>query len=186
MSTATKQATSTAVPATDGGSVPTPSVERAKAVRKLWAELVKIEAQAQEVRDEITKLLAGEQTAGQQQQAVTSHFEAQWKRRYRTDYLWRHVQDMPHVKRLVRQLGVEEVNRRITRYLLADDEFYRKARHGWGMFVATINTHVGQDEAPAESFELTGTVEGCTHTPPCRHAAEHTQRYMREVLHGGK
>lgn len=186
MSTATKQATSTAVPATDGGSVPAPSVERAKAVRKLWADFLKLEAQQREVIDEITKLLAGEQMAGQQQEAVTSHFVAQWKRRYRGEYLWRHAQDMPHVKRLVKQLGVEEVNQRITRYLLAEDDFYKKARHNWGMFVATINTHVGQDDAPAESFELTGTVEGCTHTPPCKHAAEHTQRYMREVLHGEK
>lgn len=178
----TAQKTVAVVPS-DGGSVPTPSVERARAVRKLWADYLKLKAQQDEVIDEITKLLAGEQTAGQQRAAVTGHFEAQWKRRYRTDYLWRHAQDMPHVKRLVRQLGVEEVNKRITRYLLSEDEYYRKARHAWGMFVASINTHVGPEDAAAE-FTLSGGVDGCQHQPPCKNAAEHTAKYLREVTHG--
>lgn len=169
----------------DGGGVPAPSVDRARAVRKLWAELVKLEAQAAEVRDEISKLLSGEQTAGQQMEAVTTYFEEQWKRRYRTNYLWRHAQDMPHVKRLVRQLGVDEVKRRISRYLLTEDEFYRKASHNWGMFVATINTHVGAADAPSdEAFTLSSGVEGCQHQPPCKNAAEHTKRYMAEVMNG--
>jgi len=102
-----------------------------------------------------------------------------WQGRYRSAYQFNRTKDMPHVKRLIKTMGVEELVRRATNYLRSVDPFYVGARHNFGVFVASINSHVGE-AAPAQDFELAAPT-GCKHTPPCRSDAEHTGRKSAEM-----
>ena len=45
------------------------------------------------------------------------------------------------MKRLLKLLEFGELVRRMGVYLRSDDPFYVKSRHGFGVFVATINSH---------------------------------------------
>lgn len=169
---------------TEGGSVPEPSASRATAVRKLWAELLKLEAQAAEVRAEITSILGGAPSVAQQMTTVQEAFGRMWRVNYpRGSYVWRHAQDMPNLKRLVNQLGAGELIARVERYMLDTSDYVTRAKHSFPMFVATINSYA---QASPDGFALSSPadVEGCTHTPRCKNAAEHTKKYLAEVTRG--
>jgi hypothetical protein len=85
------------------------------------------------------------------------------------------------MKRLVRMIGVDELKARFVRYVKNDDPFYVKARHPFGLFVSSVNTHAAQGQA-AEDLELSAAAPAdCRHSPPCRSDVEHTRRRQQDL-----
>lgn len=132
--------------------------------------------------DEIDELLGGGAGIGAQLKACEAQFEALWGRRYAQGetgrYVWRYKTDRPCLKRLIKALGVAEIQARMFTYLRSEDEFSVHHRHPFGLFVAGINSYAGEGvalelEAPPAS--------DCQHTPRCRNDYIHTQRKRAEM-----
>lgn len=137
-----------------------------------------------DVRDEIAELLAGRAGIGEHMRDFERHFDALWSAKYAGGrsgaYAWAHTKDKPHVKRLVKQLGCEELKARAVAYFKSTDPFYVNARHTFSVFVASINTHAGLSRE-RHDFDLSAPVD-CRHVPPCRTDVEHTQRKMADTM----
>lgn len=153
-----------------------------KRLLPLMAKLDELDGQASEVRAEIGKLLRGEPTVGDRLREVEATWDEQWSRRYKTPYMWRWTIDRPATKRLLKQLGPDELKSRMLAYLGNEDAFFRKARHSYGMFVSTINQHVSQSDG--DELVLEAGVADCRHTPPCRNDGEHSARTLEDLRNG--
>ena len=129
--------------------------------------------------EEINEVLGGGVGIAAKIREFDSAWTMLWQGRYHSAYQFNRTKDMPHVKRLIKAMGVEELVQRATNYLRNDDPFYAKARHSFGVFVASVNSHVGMP-APRQDFELASATD-CKHTPPCRSDAEHTGRKSAEM-----
>jgi hypothetical protein len=129
--------------------------------------------------DEINEVLGGGVGMAAKIREFDIAWTMLWQGRYHSPYQFNRTKDMPHVKRLIKAMGVEELVRRATNYLRNDDPFYTRARHAFGVFVASVNTHVGEP-APTQDFELAAPT-GCKHTPPCASDAAHTSRKSAEM-----
>lgn len=149
-------------------------------VCKLWDFAQEKQREADEARAEIGKLLRGEPAMGDLIKDVGQHFAATWKIRYKGEYAWRYTVDTPQLKRLIKLLGPEEVKGRMTLFVMNDDDFFRKAKHSFGAFVATVNQHATEDAGSASELSLASAPADCRHTPPCRSDVEHTQRVMAD------
>lgn len=103
-----------------------------------WFELAE---QMAAINDEIKNLLAGGPGIGEILKRLQRHYSECWAVRYRGDYLFEFKKDVPNLKRLIKNLGVEEVELRMLRYLRNEDPYFMKGRHSFGLFVATINQH---------------------------------------------
>lgn len=128
------------------------------------------------VLEEISEILGGGIGIGEKMKAFYATWQELWTARYRTAYTFTFAKDAPHVKRMIRAFGVEELQARASSYIKSDDPFYARTKHTFGMFVATINAHVG---IAAESRELPSA---CRHQPLCQDDAACTKRTQREVL----
>ncbi len=94
---------------------------------------------------------------------LEAHYDTCWSVRYshgqRSYYVWAYVKDRPQMKRLIKMLGVEEIERRMIAYLKNDDPFFVKARHSFGLFVSTVNQHTAESPAAAAAdLELSDDV----------------------------
>ena len=98
----------------------------------------------QAVTQELDDLLGGKAGTADLLKRLEAHFDQVWCVRYATGqhgrYVWAYAKDRPQMKRLIKTLGVEEIERRMIAYLKNDDSFYVKARHPFGLFVASINS----------------------------------------------
>jgi len=149
---------------------------------KLVASLREHQAKCYEITEEIDHLLGGGVGVGELLRRLELHWGQVWCGRYQLGgtlmkgggYVWNYAKDRPQMKRLLRMLEVEEIERRMNRYLQNNDAFFTKGRHSFGMFVATVNQHA----APADALEAP---PGCLHHPPCRDDVEHTKRRQRET-----
>ena len=153
-------------------------VDRKVLARLVEAARVLAEQQAAILR-ELDALAAGRPGIGHQIRAVQAGFDAVWCVRYAPGaekcYVWSHTKDGASIKRLLRTLTVDEVLARAARYLANDDAFYVRARHGFAVFVATINAHT----TPSPRREISAV--GCHHEPACLSDADHTSRQMAEL-----
>lgn len=139
---------------------------------KLVTALREHQAKCYEISEEMNHLLDGGVGIGELLKRLEKAFSTVWCARYQGGtgaYIWTYAKDRPQMKRLIAKLEVEEIERRMARYLANEDAFFLKFRHSFGMFVSTINQHA----APAEAREL---VPDCFHIPPCRDDVEHTKR----------
>lgn len=137
--------------------------------------------------DEIDRLMGGGARMAEMLREAERTFDRLWCARYAGGqaghYLWAHMRDRPQLTRLIKALGVGEVQARMRRYIADDDAFYAKSRHPFGLFVSSVNRYAQEQLSPASGFDLSGDVVGCTHRPPCASDAEHTRR-RRTELHG--
>lgn len=132
------------------------------------------------IQEEIDAIVAGRAGIGQQLKAAEAAFDQVWCARYAPGqtgaYVWSFQKDRAHLKRLIRQIGLEELKVRALNYLANEDPFYARARHSFGMFVSSINAHASEStEAPAFELGAPGPSD-CRHTPRCKDDAEHTRR----------
>jgi hypothetical protein len=151
-----------------------------KRITKLFEALEELATKDAEIRAEIMKLLRGEPAMGDLVKAAMLHFGASWKIRYRSEYAWRFAIDTPHLKRLIKLLGPEELHARMTAYMVNNEDYFKRARHSFGVFVSTVNQHAGQGADASEELELASAPADCRHKPPCRSDVEHTRRMMED------
>jgi hypothetical protein len=133
--------------------------------------------------EEIDTLLGGGAGTAANLKILEKAFDEQWCLRYapgrRGCYVWQFSRDVPHLKRLLRKLPIPEITARMMRYIGNDDPFYVKARHPFGLFVSSINSHAGEALAP-ESFDLEPPAD-CKHSPVCKSDQEHTRKVLQEA-----
>lgn len=156
---------------------------------KRLASLAKLLPLAKDLHDklgavitECDGILGGKAAIGEQIKRVQTAFDAAWCARYAPGktgaYIWRHTQDVPNIKRLLKTLAIEDIEARAVAYIRNTEPFFMRNRHTFGLFVSSINQHAAESET---EFDLEPPVDGCSHQPPCRSDAEHTRR-RREVV----
>ena len=92
--------------------------------------------------------------------------------------------DPAHVKRLLKQLPEPTLKGCVTKYFLDRDPFLVKNGHPFNLFLKRLPVYTATT-TPPPIFTPAPAPAGCTHTPPCRSAKEHTDRKLaglREVL----
>ena len=156
---------------------------------KLIAVLREHQTACRDVTDEIEKLLNGEPGVGALLKRLQQKFENLWCLRYApvqsgpgaaSGYVWSYAKDVPHLKRLLKTLDVDEIEMRMQNYLWNDDAFYIKARHNFGVFVASINSHATK-APPLERLEELQPA-WCRHEPRCRSDQDCTRRRAKELI----
>lgn len=133
------------------------------------------QAAGYETLEEILQLVNSSVSLADQMKAIELAFATLWGARYgNTFYAW-NMKDRVQTKRLLKILGQQELERRIPVYVRNNDLFFTRARHSYGVFVATINQHA--TEAPTAEFALTDgdAPIGCQHQPPCLNDVAHTK-----------
>lgn len=161
------------------------TTQRLADVGKLVQQLREVQAKEYAITEEIQRILGGGARQADLLKAAERTFDTLWGARYAGGatgrYVWAYMKDRPQMVRLIKMLGLEEVEARMRRYLASHDPFFAKGRHSFGLFVSTINQHA-REAAPADDFELdAGTVVDCHHQPVCTSDAEHTRRRREEL-----
>ncbi len=132
---------------------------------------------------EIDQLFGGGAGTAVNLKVLEHAFDEQWCLRYapgrRGCYVWQFARDRAHLKRLLRRLSVEEITARMRRYIGNEDPFYVRARHPFGLFVTSVNSHA-EEGTVSEPLELAPPSD-CRHTPVCISDQEHTRKVMREA-----
>lgn len=139
---------------------------------KLVAELRAVQARSYELTEEIDRLLGGGAGVAALLKDVETAFAKAWAWRYANGsdvpYIWTPTRDKPQIKRLLRSLTVEELERRIWVYIKSEEPFYVNARHNFGLFVASINSHADRTAAPVDPDRYSWR---CPHDPHCGNRA---------------
>jgi hypothetical protein len=135
--------------------------------------------------EELDNLLGGRASIGDKLKALEAAFDAAWCERYAPGttgrYVWNYAQDRSNSKRLLKSIEVEDLAARALRFVRSDDPFFVKARHGFSLFVRTVNQWAPEAAAP-EDLELDSpTVGDCKHTPRCKDDATHTRRKVADM-----
>jgi len=147
-------------------------------VRKAVTELRAIEKRVGDIAAGLEARLEGSATVGEQMKRITDAFVELWARRYQSKYVFVGGKDATAVKKLLQALDVEEILRRMPRYIWNDDPFYGKVRHSLSMFASTINQHGKvSDQGGGDAAR----VVDCKHQPPCQSNVEHTRRVSAEL-----
>lgn len=146
-------------------------------VQKLIERQREIEAQLFAITEEIHKLVNGEPGIGEVLSRLEDIYDRLWCERYapgqNNRYVWSYAKDRPQMKRLIRNIGVDEITARCQNYFANDEPFYVRSRHSFTVFVASINCHAGAVEASTRPAD-------CTHTPACASDAAHTRLRAQE------
>jgi len=145
---------------------------------RLCAALAEHQAKCFEIREEMARVLGGQAGIGMTLKRLQAWFDAQWTERYapgsvKGAYVWQWAKDMALMKRLVKTLPVEEIERRMSAYLKSSEPFFAKNRHTFSLFVGSVNQFA---EFSKELHEELPAPVGCKHLPPCRSDQEHTRR----------
>ena len=158
--------------------------KRLERMGRLIEASMELLAKQHDLFDEMQKLVKGEPTIGVLMREVTDAWDAAWTARYRTKYHWSGVKEMPHVKRLTRGLGAEELKSRLLRFLKDDDAFYVQSRHPFTLFASNVNRYTA--EAPEPLTLDAPVIPGCKHTPPCTTDQQHTKRVTADRRAGSE
>lgn len=156
------------------------SAARLEKVKKLLPRLDEVRQQETALLEEIAAILSGEPGIGEKLKFVEGEYVRLWQARYRSPYQWRYTEDRPHLKRLIKALGVDELVVRMTRYVADDTEFYRRARHPFAVFVRNVNEFSGEPALGLAVDESSGPV-GCRHTPRCETDVLCTSKMLKEM-----
>lgn len=134
---------------------------------------------------EIDTVLGGGVGMGDILKRLEHHFSEAWQVRYDTPYAWDFTKDRAQWKRLLKTLSVEDLEIRALNYLRSSDEFYKKARHSFGIFVRSINQLAAEaKDTPDLELRPDGwgpCVREGKHKPACRSDQEHTKRNRQEM-----
>lgn len=129
--------------------------------------------------EEFDNLLAGKASTGELLKGLYATWSELWESRHRSKYAWAMERDAPNMKKLLKLLGVDELEAKMVSYIKNEDPYYAERRHPFGLFVSSINSHRGlatrrfDDDAPV--------VSGCLHSPPCTSDQQHTKRRNLEM-----
>lgn len=134
---------------------------------RLFVALRENQAKEYELLEEMQALLNGHAGVGDTLKQLYAAFDVAWCARYspgeQNRYVWVYARDTPGLKRLLKSLPVEEIERRMLAYLRNDDPYYVRARHPFPVFLASINSHTAPAARPRPA------PWSCEHTPKCPH-----------------
>lgn len=134
---------------------------------------------------EIDTLLGGGEGVGAVLKRLETFYSDAWRVRYDNPYTWNYVVDRAQWKRLLKTLSVDEIEKRVLNYLRSSDEFYKKARHSFGIFVRSINQLAAEaKDTPDLELQPDGwgpCLREGKHTPVCKSDQEHTRRRTTEM-----
>lgn len=151
------------------------------AVKKLLEKGRELHAQQFDILEEINHLVNGDGGIADKLKALERTFDGLWGARYASGetgkYFWRYAMDRPNMKRLLRFLEPAEIEHRMTVYFTNSDPFYTKARHSFGLFASSVNSHVD----PGRDREFVSSAVGCKHKPACKTDQEHTKRREKDM-----
>lgn len=148
-------------------------MERAKIQSALNKARALLEQTAEQL-EALEALLNDGDTPGQQARQALAFYGKAWEQRYRTRHLVPHVAGaMAQIKKLLREMTLEELQRAMTAYLQSRDRFYVEARHPLSMFVKAVNKFTAARPTD-DLFEH--APPDCRHTPRCRTDIECSQR----------
>lgn len=153
----------------------TNGVDVAKIAKLVEAWRVTVDQQT-ELIVELDNLLNGRVGIGDKLKQFEQAWQAAWSTRYPGRYLFTYVKDRPQEKRLLKVFSMQELQARMIAYVKNSDPFYVKARHAFGVFVASINSHAVE----TTDLDDLGAI-ACQHTPRCKSDVEHTQVKAREL-----
>lgn len=142
---------------------------------KLFEALKANHLEADEIMAEVDRVLGGKLSRAEELKEAEKHFDLCWTGRYarspQEHYVWNFARDRPNMKRLLKNLSMDELKDRMTNYLHSSDPFYQRSKHPFGIFVSSINSHTNsmpksdRDEAVQ-----------CRHEPTCDHRVKCRQR----------
>ena len=155
-------------------------IERAT---KLVTEIEKLDLQRGELMAELGKVLHGEQAMGDLLTIAYVAYIDSWQRRYKAPYSFSFMKDAPQMKRLIKALGIEELTARMDRFVRNGDPFFLKARHGFNVFVSTVNQHTVASDGDLGDLSIDSeepAPSDCRHTPRCATQAACTKVTIAE------
>lgn len=131
------------------------------------------------ITSEVDELLGGGAGVGAKMKELTVAFETAWAGRYGAErtYVWNGGKDFAAMKRLIRKVGVEDLERRIDTYMRSSEPHHVSARHSFPMFVGCVNSLIAAPLLDGDDVE----VIGCKHSPPCATDAQHTKKKLAEA-----
>ncbi len=136
----------------------------------------------EQLLDEMDALLGGKAGIGETLRQMEAAFDAAWSTRYAANesgrYIWNFVQDRAQMKRMIREVGIEDLPRRFVAFIADEDAYLAKHRHQFGLFVRNVNAYARSN---GHAFELAPEATGCTHTPKCQSEQLCTKRGMKEM-----
>jgi len=154
---------------------------RLEKLGKLCELLRAKQAECFELAEEMARVAGGQAAIGDTLTTLRTFYDTVWCQRYTPgkdkQYIWQWAKDTALMKKLLKTLAVEEIERRMANYLKADDPFFLKNRHTFGIFVASINQFA---EFSKELHEELPPPVGCKHLPPCCSDQEHTRRRAQD------
>lgn len=163
----------------EGEKLPKGTAEK---LRKLLAALGELRERETAILWEIDTLMGGGVGVGALLRQAEQTFGRAWSARYSgAQYVWQYAKDRAQMKRLLGSMPIEELERRIVRYLRTEDPFFTKARHSFGLFVTTVNQHASAATVSALELDPENEAPDCKHTPRCQDDAEHTRRRMSDM-----
>lgn len=160
------------------------AVDKAK-LKTLIGVAKELHYKQEQILQELDDLIGGAAGIAALIRRFEAAFDEAWGRRYagnvRGRYIWRKTQDVPNIKRLVKALGIEDLEARAANYLRNDDPFITKNRHPFGLFVSGINSYANEGTAQPDDLSLDAEAPvDCRHTPRCKSEHEHTNKRIAE------
>jgi hypothetical protein len=158
---------------------------RLQRIDKLLVELRELQAKTYAITEELQQLAGGAATDTQTTKDVANYFDELWCSRYAPSntrgYVWHRTRDFPNLRRVLKQLGREEVEGRILTFIKSEDPFYTRPgnRHAFGLFIAAINGLVSAAPAPRE-------VWSCPDHPPCDAGTSQWKCHQRAELNAAR
>lgn len=123
-------------------------------MKTLQAALVEVQEKARAIVEEMGNLLGGGPGIGEQLKRFQAHYSECWHVRYRSAYSFTFAKDVPQMKRLIKQLGIEELERRALNYCRDGEAYLVKARHPFALFVARVNSYADPGTSVAGDLDL--------------------------------
>lgn len=150
-------------------------------VNRLMTKFLELQAQQFELIKEVQALCGGGLGVGEHMKRLEASFAELWSARYARGtterYVWAFARDRALMKRLLKYLTPGEIEGRMHAFFKSDDGFYRKTRHNFPTFAATVNSLVdlGEDQP------VTSRVVGCKHAPACTSDQMHTRLVHQDL-----
>ncbi len=145
---------------------------------KLHEALLEQHAKTHDLLREVGQILSGQPGIGQILKRLETTFSSLWQVRHGSPYAWHYVKDRAQMKRLIKLLGADELEARMTAYLRDGSPYVVDARHPFAIFVASVNRYPGR---AAADLTLDAPAIDCQHRPPCQSDQEHTHRRNAEL-----
>lgn len=150
-------------------------------VRALLAKLEELQATQAAIVGEIATLMSGGPAIGELMKRARLKFdEVRMGRGYVGVYLWAKKHEHIQLSRLIKLLGIEELEARMVRFARSNDPWFSKTSHSFGAFAAAIDQFVTAT-APGELELVDDAPADCQHKPRCLDDVQHTKRRAADM-----